>query len=558
MVIITIFSYQKSATSLNDLGKTNLKNSVEMTIGLIEALNKEVENGNISLEEAQEQVKVSILGEKNGDGTRPINQNIDLGENGFVYILDQKGNRVAHPFKDGTNFWQSKDPKEVEVGQKILKAGKNGGGFMYMEGPLPNNKNRIEQKVSYVKDDPHWGWTIISSTFMMDFNKQANDILQLSITVIIATLIVGILIIWLFANHISKPINKVTNHMIKLSEGDLTQDPIQLKTKDETGKLAVASNIMQNKLKEIIHHISDASELVTSQSEELTQSANEVKCGSEQIAVTMQELASGSETQADSSSEISSAMSAFASKVAEANEHGEQIQESSYKVLDMTKEGSQLMDSSTKKMIEIDHIVKESVQKVKDLDTQSQEISKLVVVIKEVADQTNLLALNAAIEAARAGEHGRGFSVVAEEVRKLAEQTAHSVTDITGIVHTIQSGFNAVTESLEEGYREVEKGTSQIQTTGETFNDIRTSLTEVVDRINMVSANLSDIAANSQEMNSSIQEIAATAEESAAGIEQTSASIQQTSSSMDEIARSSNDLAQVAEKLNAFVHQFKL
>ena len=558
MLVITIFNYQESSKSLNKLGETNLENSVEMTIEYIDTLNEEVEKGNLSLEEAQEKVKVSILGEKNSDGTRPINKEIDLGENGFMYILDQEGNRVAHPFWDGTNFWEASDPREAEAGQKLLEAGKNGGSFLHNEGPMPNDKSRIEQKVNYVKDEPNWGWTIVAGTFMLDFNQQAKDNLQANIIVMVVTLMIGILIVWLFANHISKPISLIKDRLTRLSEGDLTEDPIQLKTKDETSKLADATNQLQSKLKEIIHQISDASETMTSQSAELTQSANEVKCGSEQIAVTMEELASGSETQANASSEISSAMSAFTAKVVEANEHGEQIQESSYKVLDLTKEGSQLMDSSTSKMLEIDHIVKGSVQQVKELNTQSQEISKLVVVIKEVADQTNLLALNAAIEAARAGEHGRGFSVVADEVRKLAEQTASSVTDITRIVNNIQSGFHSVTESLELGYREVERGTSQIQTTGETFNGISTSLTEMADRINSVSANLSDIAANSQEMNSSIEEIAATAEESAAGIEETSASIQQTSSSMDEIARSSDDLAQLAEKLNRFVHQFKL
>ena len=149
----------------------------------------------------------------------------------------------------------------------------------------------------------------------------------------------------------------------------------------------------------------------------------------------------------------------FATKVQEANEYGEQIQESSDKVLEMTNTGSQLMNGSTKQMKIIDQMVKDSVQNVKNLNTRSQEITKLVFVIKEIADQTNLLALNAAIEAARAGEQGRGFSVVAEEVRKLAEQTASSVSEITGIVENIQNGFTTVTESLEEGYKEVEKGT---------------------------------------------------------------------------------------------------
>ena len=486
MVILSILNYQKSSTSLDELGKTNLKNSVEMTMELIGALNHEVEKGNISLEEAQEQVKMAILGEKNTDGTRPINKHIDLGEHGYMFVLDQKGNRVAHPTIEGTNAWDSKNPVDIENAKKIFAAGKK-GDFVHYSTSLPDDKNQIEQKVNYAKNDPYWGWTIVAGTFMLDFNKPANEMFNLNSIVLGITLLVGLFIIWVFANSISQPIKKVTERMYLLTHGDLSQEPIQIKSKDETSQLANSMNEMQNTLKDIIGNISNASEVMTSKSEELTQSANEVMTGSEQIVATMQELASGAETQADGSVNLSSVMEVFAAKVQEANKNGEYIHQSSNEILVMTDKGCQLMDSSTSQMGKIDQIVQDSVHNVQNLNAQSQEISKLVVVIKDVADQTNLLALNAAIEAARAGEHGKGFAVVADEVRKLAEQTATSVTDITGIVNNMQKEVGLVTESLQEGYKEVEQGTSQIKSTGETFNEISMSVKEMVNSIKMIS-----------------------------------------------------------------------
>ncbi|MEC1694840.1 methyl-accepting chemotaxis protein, partial [Schinkia azotoformans] len=189
---------------------------------------------------------------------------------------------------------------------------------------------------------------------------------------------------------------------------------------------------------------------------------------------------------------------------------------------------------------------------------QSQEISKLVFVIKEISDQTNLLALNAAIEAARAGEHGKGFSVVANEVRKLAEQVAVSVSDITSIVTNIQRETNLVTESLLEGYEEVKQGSNQIIFTKEKFYSISNSLKEMGNSITSISLNLEEIAVNSKRINSSTEEVAAIAEESAAGIEQTSASTQQISSSMEEVASSSEQLSKLAGELNGLVLQFKI
>ncbi|MDM5228248.1 HAMP domain-containing methyl-accepting chemotaxis protein [Cytobacillus sp. NJ13] len=374
----------------------------------------------------------------------------------------------------------------------------------------------------------------------------------------LAAVILGALITFLISRMVSRSLNEVVIITNRIANGELDVPEIKYKGKDEVGRLSEAVNTMSHNLRMTIQQVYEVSQTVSSQSEELSQSAEEVKAGSQQVASTMQELASGSEAQATHASNLSSFMETFSDNIQEASSSGEAVFESSRKVIGMTEKGSQLMSASIQQMGIIDRIVQDGVEKMKSLDAQSQKISKLVSVIKDIADQTNLLALNAAIEAARAGEQGRGFAVVADEVRKLAEEVTVSVEDITGIVSSIQTESANVAHSLQGGYQEVEKGTSQLKTTSETFTAISTAIHEMAGSIQAITEKMETMAGKSQQMGAAIEEIASVSEEAAAGIEQTSASSQQTSSSMEEVSRSSEELSQMAEELNGLVGRFKL
>lgn len=557
LIILGIFSYNKSAISLNELGETNLQNSVALGIEMINMLDAEVQKGNMTLEEAQEQVKTALIGEKQSDGSRSITEEIDLGENGYIFILDENGVFMGHPFSEGKNEWDAEDTNGVKFIQEMIQAGR-AGGFTHYDWPLPNDESSLAEKVTYSKTDSNWNWTINGSTYMQDFNQPANEILKVVLTAIVLASIIGIIILLIFTNRIANPIIEVTERMTLLASGDLTQEDVEVKSNDETGQLATALNTMKLNLRGILHDISEASETMSSRSEELSQASGEVMKGSEQIVATMQELASGTETGADRTSELSDTMSTFAEKIEAANNYGTTVQDATGNVLSMTNSGYEEMEDSTEQMQTINVIVRDAVDKVRHLEEQSKKIYELVDVIEDIAAQTNLLALNAAIEAARAGENGQGFAVVAEEVRKLAEEVTDSVSNITDIVTGIQEETDNVAASLEKGYEEVENGSTQMRETGETFNRISEAIEETVGNIQAVTDSLAEIAAESQVMNSSVQDLAAISEQSSAGIQQTTASSQQSTSAMEEVTASSNDLANLAEELNGLVSRFKV
>nr|WP_286673022.1 methyl-accepting chemotaxis protein [Anaeromonas frigoriresistens] len=206
----------------------------------------------------------------------------------------------------------------------------------------------------------------------------------------------------------------------------------------------------------------------------------------------------------------------------------------------------------------INEQVNNSVEKVKNLDIKSQEISKLVQVINDISDQTNLLALNAAIEAARAGEAGRGFSVVSEEIRNLSEQVSKSAIEISEIIRNMQHESKLVTESLDSTYDQVQKGTLQITVSGEYFNNISSEITQMIDKIENVTDSLDNIESNSKEISSGVQNIASISEENSASTEETAASVQQQYSSVENLSENANLLSGLSAKLNDMVKKFKI
>jgi methyl-accepting chemotaxis protein len=392
-------------------------------------------------------------------------------------------------------------------------------------------------------------------TEVMESNK-SSKVSGLVIGLIIV--VFGISIALYTSTNISKPLKVVSTRMREVAEGNLSQSDIEMNRKDEVGELVNSVNLMSNQMQTILKSIHKVSEQVAGNSEELAQSAVEVNTGTTQIAQSMQELSDGIESQAVRANDLADTVQSFKEDVKHMAVTGDTMLDNTNKMQSMTTNGMELMQSSYDQMLTINTIMEQSVSKVENLKLKSDEINTLVVVIRDIANQTNLLALNAAIEAARAGEHGKGFAVVADEVRKLAEQVQLSIKDIASIVDSIQSETNNVTTSLEQGYDEVQKGTVKIQETNNTFETLIEAINVVSTNMDSISHVIEDFEKNTDQIHETIQEVAALSEEASMAVHETTSTIQQTASTVEEIARSNEDLASTAEKLNREINHFKL
>lgn len=316
------------------------------------------------------------------------------------------------------------------------------------------------------------------------------------------------------AGTIAKPIVRMTDVAGQIAEGDFTVRTEMNRT-DEIGLLAQAFNTMGERLQALIRQAIETSTAVNESSETLSTSAESTSASLQQVAASTNDFASNTQSLSENAQEMSNL---------------------SKSVSESAEEGSKAIQDAVGQMNEINSMVGNLREVIDSLDKRSQEIGKIVGIITAVADQTNLLALNAAIEAARAGEHGAGFAVVAEEVRKLAEQAGESAGEISSLVQATQDETGLAVESMDRGVDQVKAGSEVVLSSGDTFKKIVASVEEIVAKI---------------------EDVSAAAEQISAGSEEISASTEEQSSAMEEITATAQELRASADELSQALSRFK-
>ncbi|WP_442596751.1 methyl-accepting chemotaxis protein [Neobacillus sp. D3-1R] len=380
--------------------------------------------------------------------------------------------------------------------------------------------------------------------------------------ILIVLVAMSVLIIGGTAWYVGKHMNRLTrlkDSAIRISQGDLSfAEAVEKESKDEIGQLRQAFLVMKNNLVDMITRLKETSSQVASSSEELIASSEQTSQAAESITVTIQEVATGTEKQTVSVSQGVEVIHQMSHEVEQVSANAQMTATLSEEAFRKTIDGSQIVSEALKQMESIFSKFATLSSAIDRMNNRSKEVEKIIDVIGSIADQTNLLALNAAIEAARAGEHGKGFAVVADEVRKLAEQSGASTKQIAQLITTIQSDTVEVVNEMDSGKEELNKGLTVVERANELFVEIKNVLHEVNAKIVDVSQSSAQISTNTRKVVDSVTTIAEISGVVAEGTQTVSAATEEQLATMEEISASAVALSKLALELEEMIQEFKL
>ena len=436
------------------------------------------------------------------DSLSAILSNRRVGQEGFLVLVDQQGLILAHrePQKVGTLV-----EADLEAAQKMLN--EPSGEFNY--------RDPDERFMAFSTID-RTGWSLGAVISYNEANVHIQDQLRRTLIIGLVLLLSGFAIGSLFANRILiNPVLRLASAAENIGRGDFTTE-VTLVSKDELGDLANTFKKLQHDLGVLIGEVKAASGTTADLSTVVSRSSQEISASTQQVAATTSE---------------------FAGSVQKLSDHVQNIDQDGVSVRSLAQEGQELITKAVDQMQTIEDSFDILHQSVGQLRVQSTEIGKITDLIRDISEQTNLLALNAAIEAARAGEQGRGFAVVADEVRSLAEQSAVATGQIAGLLREVHTQISRVINGANDSIIEIKTGSSSVKIAGEAFEKIGRA-------VENISIRIKEVAAYALELSSGSEQMAAATEEQAA--------------TLQEITSSANDLAEQAEVLRELTEKFKI
>lgn len=465
---------------------------------------------------------------------------LTVGSNGYAYIVDLEGNIMNH--KDANL-----------IGENIIEQAWSKDIFEKEEGYANHQEEGSTMHTVFRRIDER---IVVATISDQEVNDYLNAYKQITMIIsVIALIVMFVVLSFIIRKVATKPINNMIHVMSEVGQGNLNVE-VTNKSKDEISQLGKNFNTMITQMKEMIKDIKEIATITNVASVEIISSAEQAGQVSEEVAKTIGEIASGATTQAQETSNSLDITNNLADRINAINGKINFVMDNAENMKDKNQQGLVSMDQLGHKFMENTEATKSLSRDLAHLADKSNSIGMIIETISSIADQTNLLALNAAIEAARAGEQGKGFAVVADEVKVLAEQSTGATKEIQAIIQEIIGVINTTNNTMDQSIKLVESVNNQLADTKNVFSEINTSTDEVAKQINLLSNDVEYVNLAKEEVLAAIENISSITQQSAASTEEISASAQEQTASIEEVVAAMHELNLSIDRLGESVKVF--
>ena len=464
--------------------------------------------------------------------------------------LDAMDSSVAPEVRDDFDALRSTWSAYKDTSQRVIRLAKEAAALLDRSGSqYASMTNQLNRVVDSNKDFIH-----------QESAEASKKYEQTKWTLIVCILLVAGLS-GVMAFYLSAGIMKSVRYLMQVSRevagGNLTVEAVP-KTQDEFGELTAAYGDTIRNLRTLIEHIQKTASEVSTFAAQLTENASQSAQATQQVAASVTNVAGNTSQQGEAVSRSLTDIQEMSDSIQGFQEKATASADSARRVEHIAGQGKEAIDGAAAQMAEIADSVMDSAQVIRKLADRSAEIGQISVTISGIAEQTNLLSLNAAIEAARAGEAGRGFSVVAEEVRKLAEESDAAAQKIAALIHTIQEDTEQAVQRMEKGTSDVEGGRKVMSEAGTAFEHIAEAVTELTAQADTIQQEARKSAKRAEALVEVMEGVNQSGRDVAAETESVSAATEEQSASMDEVADASKKLSNLAQELSATTEKFRI
>lgn len=522
-----------------DIKRENIKHIIDVNITFLESLEAEVKANKITREEAKQRAYNAIKAMRYG-----------FDKKDYIWINDFEPKIIMHPIRkelEGKNVSDFKDSNGLFIYQEIVKVvKKNGDGFVDYQWPSKTDKEKIVEKISFVKSFEPFGWILGTGIYIEDVKEQVFTLIYVILIIFVFTVALSLGITILISNGISDHVSSVSNNLKEIASGDGNLNVLlKVDSHDEIGELSKYFNEFVTKIRNVIDEVKTQSSNLATSTNEMTpilnnfsESSQEQASSTEEITATIEEVSAGMDQIARNARYQFDIISTLSERM---NSLSEIIHEMEQKIKDTTGLAGDISSKAKSGEASIQSM-NESMARI---NNSSDQMKNIINIISDISKQTNLLSLNASIEAARAGDAGRGFAVVADEIAKLAVLTSQSIKNIDALIRSNS-------EEISQGYSSIQGTVSMIKMIMEGINSINSMMIKLAESMTVQMKINEEVNSEATKVKEKSNEIKIATEEQKVAIEAISHSVMTINDLTMEISTGSQNM------LNTFEQTIKI